>query len=280
MLLQNTNFAGLEQYSDPYIPLEQSLTTAASWLKGFLSRDDFIPKIQLAFGDTVDGNEAKLLIGQLARREPDVLPKIEIRSSAEISGARGAFSGSNYTIYLSREFLEQNSNNQGAIIPVILEELGHSVDWKLHPGLDTPGDEGELFSALVRGVALSESELQRLKTEDDRGVVTIDGQVVELEQATNVFLQYPLLEPSGVVVDNQDNILIDINNFVQLGGPLIAKFSSGGKQIGTTTNSISLGVKLASIPDSNIALGLGRDGQLFSLDLNTLAVDSLFNVKK
>ena len=70
----------------------------------------------------------------------------------------------------------------------LLEELGHGVDWKLHPSLDTLGDEGEIFSDLVRGVELSESELQRIKTEDDRVMINIDGQTLGLEQATSIFL--------------------------------------------------------------------------------------------
>jgi hypothetical protein len=126
-LFLDTDFAGLEQYSDLYFPLEQSLTTAASWLEWFLSSDDFIPKIQLAFGDKVDGYEAKEIIGQLARREPEYFPKIEIRDAAEIGGARGAFAGNNFTIYLSREFIEQNRTIKAQlIVPVVLEELGHT----------------------------------------------------------------------------------------------------------------------------------------------------------
>ena len=89
----------------------------------------------------------------------------------------------------------------------MLEELGHSIDWKLHPDLDTPGDEGELFSDLVRGVALSESELQRLKTEDDSVIVSIDREVVRLEQASEVFLRN-FKAPRGLVVDNQQNLLV------------------------------------------------------------------------
>ncbi|NCR10132.1 MAG: hypothetical protein GPI95_18270 [Microcystis aeruginosa LG13-11] len=277
-LLKNTNFAGLEQYSDLYFPLEQSLTTAASWLKGFLSRDDFIPKIQLAFGDAVNGNEAKLLIGQLAQTDTDVLPKIEIRSASEINGANAAFAGQNYTIYLSREFLEQNSNNQGAIVDVVLEELGHSIDWKLHPDLDTPGDEGELFSDLVRGVALSESELQRLKTEDDSVIVSIDREVVRLEQASEVFLRN-FKAPRGLVVDNQQNLLVSETDILYSDNSLI-KFAADGRLLNRlSTGSASTSVKLATSGNSTSIFGLRDDGIIFRLDPNTFTVTQVSNIR-
>ncbi len=50
--------------------------------------------------------------------------------------------------------------------------------------VDTVGDEGELFSALARGVSLSPSGLSRIQTEDDHAVVVIDGQEVLIEQAS------------------------------------------------------------------------------------------------
>jgi hypothetical protein len=182
ILFEDTYFAGLEQYSDLYFPLEQSLTTAASWLEDFLSSDDFVPKIQLAFGDTVDGNEAKLLIQQLAQTDPDVLPKIEIRSSAEINGANGAYAAATDTIYLSQDFLDRNAGNIEPIVSVLLEEMGHSVDARLNC-LDSSGDEGAIFSALVRGETLSSSQLSTLKGEDDTATLQLDGQGIQIEQA-------------------------------------------------------------------------------------------------
>ena len=53
---------------------------------------------------------------------------------------------------------------------------------------DTPGDKGELFSELVRGVNLSGSELSRIDTEDDHAVITINGQQVAIKQSVSLNL--------------------------------------------------------------------------------------------
>jgi len=49
---------------------------------------------------------------------------------------------------------------------------------------DTAGDEGELFSALVRGVNLSAAELGRIKAEDDHTVIVVNGQSIPVEKST------------------------------------------------------------------------------------------------
>ena len=66
-----------------------------------------------------------------------------------------------------------------------MEEYGHFVDAPLNL-VDTPGDEGELFSALVRGMSLSVTELNRIQAEDDHAAVVIDGASIEVEQATTL----------------------------------------------------------------------------------------------
>jgi beta propeller repeat protein len=54
---------------------------------------------------------------------------------------------------------------------------------------DTAGDEGELFSALVRGVSLSAAELSRIKTENDHAIAVIGGQQVAIEQSAGTIIQ-------------------------------------------------------------------------------------------
>jgi hypothetical protein len=49
--------------------------------------------------------------------------------------------------------------NPEAIAAVLLEEIGHFVDSKINFS-DAPGDEGAIFSALVRGVELDKAEFQ------------------------------------------------------------------------------------------------------------------------
>jgi Ca2+-binding RTX toxin-like protein len=51
---------------------------------------------------------------------------------------------------------------------------------------DTAGDEGELFSDLVRGVSLSAAELGRIQAEDDHAIAVIGGEQVAIEMSTSV----------------------------------------------------------------------------------------------
>ncbi len=70
------------------------------------------------------------------------------------------------------------------IASVFLEEYGHYLDAQLNV-VDTMGDEGETFSAIVRGVELSAVELERINQENDKDIVTLDGQTVEIEKNTD-----------------------------------------------------------------------------------------------
>lgn len=158
--------------------LDRAQTYAQSMLRTFATAPDFNDKMQRAFGEGIPAG----LQPAWARGLFGNMPAIEVRSSAEINGARGAFAGEFNKIYLSREFLSGNASNIEAVVGVLLEEFGHSVDYYLNDS-DFPGDEGALFSALVRGETLTDQQLQQLQAEDDRATVTLDGQEVEIEQA-------------------------------------------------------------------------------------------------
>jgi Ca2+-binding RTX toxin-like protein len=163
--------------------LEQSLQKTQSFLAALGTDADFTAKMILAFGNNFDTDITKSLALDWANGDFEKLPSIEIRSSAEINGAKGAFAGANNTIYLSREFVDENPNNIDAIANVILEEIGHSIDWQLNNS-DTPGDEGAIFSALVRGETLNSQQRQLLLAEDDSATIALDKQVLQIEQAT------------------------------------------------------------------------------------------------
>ena len=83
-------------------------------------------------------------------------------SQSDLRGANGAFSRDNGKIYLAEEYLVTNINNLESIAGLILEEYGHYLDVIINGDNDSPGDEGEIFSALVRGVNLSAEDLQKL----------------------------------------------------------------------------------------------------------------------
>ena len=67
---------------------------------------------------------------------------------------------------------------------VVFEEIGHHLDTVLNGAADSRGDEGELFSALLRGQAPDDAAMARVLAEDDHGTLVVDGRTVAVEFAT------------------------------------------------------------------------------------------------
>jgi len=151
--------------------LDRTLGQSLEDLTEFTNGPDFTAKMQVAFGED-------FLVGANDFQQDWTVPQIEIRDGAEIAGANGAYAGATHTIYMSREFLDSSSAD--AASSVLLEEMGHAIDWQFKD-TDAPGDEGAIFSALVRGESLDEGRLSRLKVEDDSATVVLDGELVEIE---------------------------------------------------------------------------------------------------
>lgn len=151
---------------------------AQEQLQQFAQRPDFREKMTLAFGISPAGWQDAWVNGLV------IPPKIEILSRSEIKGANGAFAGATNRIYLAQEFLSENTNNLDAVVGVLLEEYGHFVDYCIND-TDSPGDEGAIFSALVRGESLSTDKLSQLKVEDDKTIVVLNGSFVEIEKSSN-----------------------------------------------------------------------------------------------
>ncbi|MEA5621335.1 hypothetical protein VB711_26385, partial [Cronbergia sp. UHCC 0137] len=113
------------------------------------------------------------------------LPTIEVVAGSALNGAVGGYSLQTGKIYLSREMVELG--DIGLLKKILLEEYGHAVDARLNGLVDSPGDEGELFAAVVLGLPLDAGELQKIRGESDQGVLTIEGEEpVEIEMATLV----------------------------------------------------------------------------------------------
>ena len=121
------------------------------------------------------------LTNQWAAGEFGALPPIVLLSSADINGALGAYAISTGTIYLNADWLAGASKEQ--VIEVLTEELGHHLDGLLN-AVDTPGDEGEYFAALLRGVVLSNSQKSVLMAESDSGIIQVEEKPLGAEHAT------------------------------------------------------------------------------------------------
>jgi len=164
---------------DTYIPaLSEAQRLAREVLETFARSPDFAAQMGIAFGQAVDvrGFQTAWEAGELHG-----LPQIEVRPAADINGANGAYAEASNVIYFSGEFLSRNADHLESVAAVLLEEIGHYVDAQLNSH-DSPGDEGAIFSALVRSETLTPEQLAALKAEDDTATITLDGQILQIEQ--------------------------------------------------------------------------------------------------
>jgi hypothetical protein len=149
-----------------------SVDLALDRLRDFFSRDNYLQELQLAYGKdlTTDTVIGAILQGRgFANAKLQSLPKLEILSPDSLGTAAGAFDGLNNKIYLSSNLV--NRGNVDEIASVIIEEIGHFLDRQFHGNLDAPGDEGAIFSRLVRDNLITAAEYRELIQEDDWGEI-------------------------------------------------------------------------------------------------------------
>jgi hypothetical protein len=139
--------------------LEEIVFEAGQLLTEFARNDECHSILATSFGTEYDAVAAGNL--QEALYTGTFLDgiKIEVLPSAELEWALGAYAGAINTIYLSQELLVSSTQQASA---VLLEEIGHAIDAYLNLR-DSAGDEGAIFSALVRGESVSEGQLAGLK---------------------------------------------------------------------------------------------------------------------
>ena len=156
-----------------------SLSSVYDQLVNFANLENFWSLFETAFGSSYDFATAASFRSQWQSQDFSQFPQIEIVSNNVLGSANGAYSFSTNTIYLSEQFLA--SASQQSLANLLLEEFGHFVDAQINTS-DGAGDEGAIFAALVAGESLDALTLQALKTEDDHGFITINGEVIQVEQ--------------------------------------------------------------------------------------------------
>ncbi|WP_254446759.1 choice-of-anchor Q domain-containing protein [Dolichospermum sp. UHCC 0259] len=161
------------------------LTLTYNQLSTFAGSDNFWNLFDTTFGTQYNRSAAEILRLQWLSGDFSQLPQIEILDNSNLGNANGAYAGSTNKIYLSDSFLANATPE--AISAVLLEEIGHFIDAQINQ-IDTPGDEGEKFSALVRGQNLTTQELDRINTENDSANITVGGEQVAVEQNTPIVL--------------------------------------------------------------------------------------------
>ena len=198
-------------------PFATILTAVYGQLTAFAGLESFWQRFDEAFGSQYNRVLAESFLSQWQMGDFSQFPTIEVVSSDVLGSANGAYAISTNKIYLSGQFVTTAS--QQSLLAVILEEYGHFVDAHINTS-DSAGDEGELFSALVRGVNLTASDLARIQAENDYAVISIDGQSITVEQAATLVGKWDRLTIANAIaiVGNYayvvgDNLeVIDISN--------------------------------------------------------------------
>ena len=182
--------------------LEQAILTTQQQLQSFAQSPKFELLMQVAFGGQVQPDQ---LQQAWIRGDFQQLPRIEICLSATINGLNGGYVAANNTIYLAEEFLRSHIDKPEAIASLISEEVGHFLDQQ--DGIDAPGDEGEIFSNLVRGIVLNPLQIQQIQQQNDNFAVSLNGQIVNIEASGS-------LSESTVreIRDNLDRVLAGIQD--------------------------------------------------------------------
>ncbi|MBV6628191.1 MAG: hypothetical protein KI793_35615, partial [Rivularia sp. (in: Bacteria)] len=274
-ILVTTDLVNLDNSNNGYfandLSLELDITGKAveqvqNLLTGLETDAALSDKLELAFGETFKTEIADKLIDNFSKDNFSDIPEIKIVSGDKINGANGGYDSLNGLIYLSRDFINNNQNDINAITGVILEEVGHFIDSRIND-IDAAGDEGELFSALVRGKTLSDAEIIAIKAEDDIDTITIDGQKIEIEYSQDYTSRAKELWETKTTDFSER----DLAKTLQEEGASV-------EQIAQTLNS-SLGFKLETIADaldngttfnySDIAKGLWNSGH--QIDARKLA---------
>ncbi|MBU3653390.1 MAG: hypothetical protein FGM44_09950, partial [Limnohabitans sp.] len=184
---------------------------------------------------------------------------VELRSNAELQGAKGAFSASGTTaqatMYLNADWLA--SADSESVTRVMVEEMGHYLDTRLNANADTPGDEGEIFSRVAIDGA-NPLSVAFLSEQNDHTTLTIQGQSVQAELASFNFVNayamvYDLNNNSTGTSSNitggidvgerwaeKEQNLLYFNASVSLGGVQISDGSNGLSFSGNDVSAIGI----------------------------------------
>ena len=156
-----------------------SLSSVYAQLTSFANLSNFWSLFNTAFGSSYDFATGVSLRSQWQGGDFSWFPQIEVVSSDVLGSANGAYAISTNRIYLSDQFVSVAS--QQSLVNVLLEEFGHFVDAQVN-SVDSAGDEGAIFAALVLGQTLDTETLLALKAEDDHAMINLNGQAIQIEQ--------------------------------------------------------------------------------------------------
>ena len=162
--------------------VSQSISLSQDFLTSLAHSPQGKDRLANIFGDSFNAEHAiAWLIGETENNFSN-FPQLEIVPARDINYALGAYAAETDTIYLAAEFVASSNGDSDRLSNVILEEYGHFLDAKFN-SVDAPGDEGYLFSGLVRHKTFTEAEIASIRAESDLATAVINDISIEIEQA-------------------------------------------------------------------------------------------------
>jgi Ca2+-binding RTX toxin-like protein len=255
----------------------QYLQAVYSQLSQFAGQSNFDTMMATAFGGRIN---PKQLRQQWLSGNFSIIPDIQVVAQGDLGTANGAYAASIDRIFLSSDFLATASTE--LIVAVLLEETGHRIDQQLNQGIDSAGDEGEIFSRLVQGENLSASALAGLRSQNDHGVMNFQGGAIAVENAAGVTINgtsgndiitpfFPVFGPRSTANDDV------INGF---GGNDLLDGGDGNDQItgGIGNDSLYGGLGNDTIGDYQGINVLNGGGGIDTYDLSAFAKNYVLNM--
>ncbi len=188
--------------------------------------------LQKVYGPKMDSSKAEALRQKAQKGDFSWLPKIEVKSKETMNNGLGAYDAKRDVVYLNESIM--NDPNQA--MAVYAEEIGHSLDKRFKKS-DTRGDEGEMFGRLFMGEKLSNREMNRIRNENDHGVVNVNGRQVDVEFS---WLTDAVKNVSKEVERTVKNVGKEVERTVKNVGKGVTKIAKG---VGKVFNGVWDGVK-------------------------------------
>ncbi|MGE5522627.1 MAG: VCBS domain-containing protein, partial [Rhodospirillaceae bacterium] len=167
--------------------LRQSIDIVEQSLQKFAESAEFKTVMTEIFGGTRSSADFDAAVEQLrAQIENGTLEvRVEVVSSQVLGVHGGAYAAvgaeGKEAIYLNADMLKTATAKE--VAGVVLEELGHALDQRINLGVDTIGDEGQLFADRIVGQALTADQAQDIVSEDDHGTLRFADRLVGVEFA-------------------------------------------------------------------------------------------------
>ncbi len=174
--------AGAAQATDGFVDMDADVKAQMQELfkEQFGSKaqnaKEFHSFMKQVFGEGYDAKKAEQYRKMALKDDFSFLPPIEFVDSSTLGGANGAYDAKAGVVYINSDL----KNNAQLAAQTYVEEAGHHLDTKLNKS-DTRGDEGEMFRRVLGGEKLSAAQIREIRTENDKGVITVNGKQVEVE---------------------------------------------------------------------------------------------------